>query len=80
MAAIAASPAEKIAARDFQHMEAKPWATAALPGAVEWQTLQKTKRFRKSAPYRRAYDKVSASFLSLGDAFVGEVLKLHPQI
>jgi hypothetical protein len=64
----------------FKHMKTKPWATTALPKKMKWGALQKTKKFRKSAPYRRAYDKLSTSFLSLGDAFVGEVLKLHPRV
>ena len=45
-----------------------------------WRALQQSKRFPKSATYRRAYGKLSAWFLSLGDAFVGEVVKLHPEV
>ena len=34
----------------------------------------------EGARFRRSYDKVSSSFLSLGDAFVGRMLELHPQV
>jgi hypothetical protein len=66
----------------YTNMQAMPWAASALPNvkAKEWTALEKSKKFRKSLAFRRSYDKVSSSFLSLGDAFVGEVLKLHPQV
>jgi hypothetical protein len=66
----------------YTNMQAVPWAASALPNvkAKEWAALQKSKNFRKSLAFRRAYDKVSSSFLSLGDAFVGEMLKLQPQV
>jgi hypothetical protein len=66
----------------YTNMQAVPWAASALPKvkATEWTALGKSKKFRKSLAFRRSYDKVSSSFLSLGDAFVGEVLKLQPQV
>jgi hypothetical protein len=57
-----------------------PWAAAAIPMQVDWRGLDQTWRFRKSARYRRAYDAVGNAFLSLGDAFVSQVLKLHPEV
>ena len=66
----------------YTNMQGVSWASAALPKVTkkEWAALRKDKKFRKSLAFRRSYDKVSSSFLSLGDAFVGEVLKLHPQV
>jgi hypothetical protein len=66
----------------FKHMRATPWASRVVPreSAVEWQALERERGFRRSPRYRRTYDRVSASFLSLGDAFVAEMLKLRPQI
>lgn len=57
-----------------------PWASPAISLGVDWTPLYQAKKFRKSVKYRRAYDKVSALFLSLGDAFVDEMLKLHPEV
>jgi hypothetical protein len=64
----------------LDHMKTVPWAASALPQNVGWDVLQKNKRFSRSLAYRRTYDKLSASFLSLGDALVGEVLTLHPEV
>jgi hypothetical protein len=61
-------------------MKRVPWAGTAVSVAVDWKALYQTRKFRKSARYRRAYDKVSSVFLSLGDAFVDEMLKLHPEV
>jgi hypothetical protein len=36
--------------------------------------------FRQSSTYRRTYDALSTAFLSLGDAFVNQALKLRPQV
>ena len=49
-------------------------AGTAVSVAVDWKALYQTRKFRKSARYRRAYDEVSSVFLSLGDAFVDEML------
>ena len=57
-----------------------PWASPAISLGVDWTPLYQTKKFRKSVKYRRAYDKVSTLFLSLGDAFVDQMLKLHPEV
>jgi hypothetical protein len=64
----------------FGHVKANQWAASALPRKVKWGVLRNSKHFRKSFEYRRAYDKLSTSFLSLGDALVGEVLKAHPEV
>jgi hypothetical protein len=64
----------------FKHVRANPWARSALPRKVKWGVLRNGKNLHQSFVYRRNYDKLSASFLSLGDALVGEVLKLHPQV
>ena len=58
-----------------------PWAgTAITLSGVDWTSLYQTKKFRKSTAYRRAYDRVSSMFLLLGDAFVNEMLTLHPEV
>lgn len=64
----------------FEQMKAFEWARSALPKNVKWGALERTKRFRHHLNYRRTYDKLSASFLSLGDAFVGQIVKLHPDV
>jgi hypothetical protein len=66
----------------YTNMQAVPWAASALPAVkpTEWAALGKSKKFRKSLGFRRSYDKVSSSFLSLGDAFVAEMLTLRPQV
>ena len=64
----------------FKHVKANPWATSALPRKVKWGVLRNGNNLHKNFEYRRNYDKLSASFLSLGDALVGEVLKLHPKV
>jgi hypothetical protein len=66
--------------RYFKEMKAIPWAAPAVRVNVDWAALRQSKKFRKSVRYRRAYDKASAAFLSLGDAFVEQVLKLHPEV
>lgn len=64
----------------FEQMKPFVWARSALPSNVKWGALERTKRFRHHLGYRRTYDKLSASFLSLGDAFVGQIVKLHPDV
>jgi hypothetical protein len=64
----------------FTRMKRVPWASRAISLAVDWGPLYQTKKFRKNARYRRAYDKVSSVFLSLGDAFVDHMLSLHPEV
>jgi hypothetical protein len=61
-------------------MKRVPWAGTAVSVAVDWKALYQTRKFRKSERYRRAYDKVGSVFLSLGDAFVNEMLKHHPEV
>jgi hypothetical protein len=61
-------------------MKRVPWAAPAISLGMDWPTLYQTKKFRKSARYRRAYDNLSFTFLSLGDAFVDEMLKHHPEV
>lgn len=69
MAAITASPNEQAGLPDKDHSLA---ALAHSPAVVA--------ALGRSLAYRRTYDKLSSSFLSLGDAFVEEVLKLHPEV
>jgi hypothetical protein len=57
-----------------------PMRASALQGSVDWTALEQSRKFRKSVTYRRAYDRLSTSYLSLGDAFVGEVLNLSPEV
>jgi hypothetical protein len=64
----------------FKEMKAVSWAPPAVRQKVDWGALEQSKGFRSSVRYRRAYDKVSAAFLSLGDAFVEQVLTLHPEV
>jgi hypothetical protein len=65
----------------FKQMRGFEWARSArLPKNVKWGALERTKRFRHHLNYRRTYDKLSASFLLLGDAFVGQIVKLHPDV
>ena len=64
----------------FMEMRARRWASRTDYWNPDWRALQQSRRFRKSVRYRRAYDQLSASFLSLGDAFVQELLKLHPEV
>lgn len=62
-------------------MKRVPWAGTAISlSGVDWPPLYQTKKFRKNASYRRAYDRVSSMFLMLGDAFVNEMLTLHPEV
>ena len=61
-------------------MKRVQWAGTAVSLTVDWKALYQTKRFRRSERYRRAYDKVGSLFLSLGDAFVNEMLKHHPEV
>jgi hypothetical protein len=63
----------------FKHVRTTSWAPS-LPRKVNWAALQKSKKFKKSRAYRRTYDKLSTSFLLVGDAFVGRILQLHPQV
>ena len=64
----------------LNEMEAVAWAAPAVGGNFDWRALKQTKRFRKSASYRRTYDRVSAALLSLGDAFVEQTVALHPEL
>jgi hypothetical protein len=67
----------------FRDMRSVSWASSAVPGKrtfVNWKALKQNRKFRKSAAFRRTYDKVSAAFLSLGDAFVEQTLKLSPEV
>jgi hypothetical protein len=67
----------------FKYMRATaPWAVNAVPRdeRVNWTRLEQNRKFKRSIEYRRTYDQLSASFLSLGDAFVEEMLKLRPLI
>jgi hypothetical protein len=43
---------------------------------VDWAVPQRSKRLSRSVEYRRTYDKLSASYISLGEAFLGRMLKL----
>jgi hypothetical protein len=51
-----------------------------LSTKADWAALRQTKKFRQNMRYRKAYDALSNSFLLLGDAFVNQVLKLHPEV
>jgi hypothetical protein len=66
----------------FKHVKAVPWAAPTVPKMkkADWAVLQRSKRFSRSVEYRRTYDKLSASFISLGEAFVERMLKLHPEV
>jgi hypothetical protein len=67
----------------FKDMRNVPWASSAVPGkrtVVNWKALKQNRKFRKTAAFRQTYDKVSAAFLSLGDAFVEQTLKLRPEV
>jgi hypothetical protein len=64
----------------FNRMKTIPWAAPAIPAKADWAALRQTKKFRESMRYRKAYDALSNSFLSLGDAFVNQVLKLRPEV
>jgi hypothetical protein len=64
----------------FEHVETIPSAASAAPRNVNWSVLRKNRRFSRSLAYRRAYDQLSSSFLSLGDAFVEEMLELDPKV
>ena len=64
----------------FKHLKAVPWAAPIVPKMKksDWAVPQRSKRF--SVEYRRTYDKLSASYISLGEAFLGRMLKLHPEV
>jgi hypothetical protein len=67
----------------LERMRGIPWAASAVPGkrtVVNWQALRQIRNFKKSKAFRRTYDKVSAAFLLLGDAFVQETLNLRPEV
>jgi hypothetical protein len=65
----------------FKDMKEKePWARTAIPKKVNWAALRKVKGFRDTPEYRTTYDQLSAAFLSLGDAFVEQVVKLDPEV
>jgi hypothetical protein len=64
----------------FKHVATIPSAAPAVPRHVSWHVLLTNKRFSRNLAYRRTYDKLSFSFLSLGDAFVEEVLALDPKV
>jgi hypothetical protein len=64
----------------FRRVKTIPWTAKAVSQKVKWAPLFQTKGFRKSARYRQAYDKVSSLFVSIGDAFVDEVLSLRPEV
>jgi hypothetical protein len=69
--------------RYLERMRGISWAASAVPGkhsVVNWQALRQIRNFKKSKAFRRTYDQVSATFLSLGDAFVQETLKLRPEV
>jgi hypothetical protein len=64
----------------FDEMKGVSWAPPAIRAKVDWEALRQSKKFRQNRSYRQAYDEVSTAFLSLGDAFVEQVLKLHPEV
>jgi hypothetical protein len=64
----------------FDRMRTVPWARQAVPRRVDWLALERTERFRRNARYRQVYDAVGNAFLSLGDAFVNQVLKVRPVV
>lgn len=64
----------------FERVKTIPWLAKAVTQKVKWTPLFQTTGFRKSARYRQAYDKVSSLFVSIGDAFVDEVLSLRPEV
>jgi hypothetical protein len=64
----------------FDEMKHVSWAPPAIRAQVDWEALRQSKKFRQSPTYRQAYDEVSTAFLSLGDAFVEQILKLHPEV
>jgi hypothetical protein len=64
----------------FDEMKDVSWAPPAIRAKVDWGALRQSKKFRKSPGYRQAYDEVSTAFLSLGDAFVEQILKLQPEV
>jgi hypothetical protein len=67
----------------LERMRGIEWAASAVPGkrtVVNWKALRQVRNFKKSRAFRRTYDKVSATFLSLGDAFVQEALNLQPEV
>jgi hypothetical protein len=64
----------------FDEMKDVSWAPPAISAKVDWAALRQSKKFRKSLRYRQAYDEVSTAFLSLGDAFVEQLLTLHPEV
>jgi hypothetical protein len=64
--------------RDLKKKE--PWARPAIPKRVNWAALLKVKGFRDTPEYRTTYDQLSGAFLSLGDAFVEQVVKLPPKV
>ena len=67
--------------RYFKDMKKKEaWARPAIPTNVNWSALEKVKGFRDTLGYRTTYDRLSAAFLSLGDAFVEKVVTLQPQV
>jgi len=67
--------------RYFKDMKQnEPWARPAIPKRVNWAALEKVKGFRDSPAYRTTYDQLSAAFLSIGDAFVEQVVKLQPKV
>jgi hypothetical protein len=58
------------------------WAAPVVPRdhTVNWQALERERGFSRSVSYRQTYDRLSSAFLALGDAFIGQMLKLRPQI
>jgi hypothetical protein len=64
----------------LRHMTTRPWAVGTVPRHVRWGALEQSRKFSRSLAYRRTYDKLSAAFLSLGDVFVQEVLRLRPEV
>jgi len=64
----------------FDETRRESWAAGALSATVNWHALTKNRRLSSSLKYRRNYNKLSDTFLSLGDAFVGRVLALQPEI
>jgi hypothetical protein len=55
-------------------------AVTPAPTAIDWVALQLNTRFSTNLAFRRAYNALSASLLSLGDAYVEQLLTLQPLI
>jgi hypothetical protein len=67
----------------FTHVQKKvPWARGTVPKdeKVKWDVLKQRRGFSSNVAYRQTYDQLSAAFLSLGDAFVGQIVTLQPKV